>query len=270
MNIGAKILFIAYFAVHLTDVALSGKYQTIILDGPKALSDDIKDTKIVLRIEGKGALDLLPPSDTGGIVCADVLMLIDISCSISNKDKQRVRNISALVAHSLLTSVYPEDPTSFNLARIGVLTYSEKTRHVLYLNNSKSSEEIDKIIRNVEIRKSKQSLCRTSTHRALSDARTFFFKSKQNNKQIINLFTDGLTFLRRNRKALYREQRKLREMGVIINVIQVRHRKGKYEENEYINLPHTQNHLFESKDKNITSQLIDRLIEDASCANLKA
>ncbi|CAH1802049.1 unnamed protein product [Owenia fusiformis] len=258
----------------ILNVVLVGVAMVLICSPTDAMDtvemdEEVSDTSLIVKIIGHGAPVLPVGFTTSAIVCADVVMILDISCSISRPAKQRVRNIAAAVAQSLLTLINPEDPSSFSQARVGVLTYSEDTRHVLYLNHTKPSKQAVKIIKNVKIVKNKETLCRTATHRALRDVRNYFFNTRQqNNKQVIHLYTDGLTFLRRNRKALYREQKKLKDMGVIINVIAVPQRIGKFEEEEYTTLPHTQQHLYNSTEPNIANQLIDGLINDASCEDI--
>ncbi|CAH1802174.1 unnamed protein product [Owenia fusiformis] len=193
-------------------------------------------------------------------VCADIEMILDISCSLSQRIKERSREIVKKITRSLLEGFSHGN----NAVRIGLLTYGERYTHELFFNNTASIDETMDIIDKINLRRSEGDICRTYTHKALEQAVEVFKTSKHTTK-IIHLYTDGLTVLRRYREDLYKIKDKLREDGVIINVIQQPHRKGKYEEEEYIELPHSADHLFKGTDPDIANFLVDRILFDAPC-----
>ncbi|CAH1802175.1 unnamed protein product, partial [Owenia fusiformis] len=160
----------------------------------------------------------IKPEDTAikvVLVCADIEMILDISCSLSQRIKERSREIVKKITRSLLEGFSHGN----NAVRIGLLTYGERYTHELFFNNTASIDETMDIIDKINLRRSEGDICRTYTHKALEQAVEVFKTSKHTTK-IIHLYTDGLTVLRRYREDLYKIKDKLREDGVIINVIQ--------------------------------------------------
>ncbi|CAH1802045.1 unnamed protein product [Owenia fusiformis] len=205
-----------------------------------------KDTSIKVTIEGEGkkiygsgTFDPTQPP-----ICADVEMILDLSCSLSPAIKDLARNVSRDIGYQILS--YNQSTMK---ARVGILTYGQEVNRVKKLDSKLDVLKTMEKFKNIDVRKKQGELCRTHTHLALQNAQKSFTKFHRTGvKQIILLFTDGLTFLRRNRVPMYVTKGELKKSGVILNVISLPHKKGKFDGDEYKLLPHSTDHLFNEQE----------------------
>ncbi|CAH1802043.1 unnamed protein product [Owenia fusiformis] len=143
---------------------------------------------------------------------------------------------------------------------------NEIKRNLNTLDKSQNETTILDAFANMSLEKSPSDLCRTSTHIALEETRTILKHIKKTDRtQIILLFTDGLTFLRRYRNDLYATAKDLKDSGVIIHIIELPHRRGKYQNIEFATLAHSHKHRYKGTDcSNVANDVFERILSDAA------
>ncbi|CAH1802173.1 unnamed protein product, partial [Owenia fusiformis] len=159
------------------------------------------------------------------------------------------------------------DPTlKTKKVRVGILIYGETTKQLLALDNKKTTNEVVNLLSNMNLKK-EDKLCRTMTHLALKEVQTIMSSTKRNNTaQLILLITDGLTFFRRYRNKLYKTRNELKKDGVILNVVSMPHKKGKFEEEEFVKLPHDiERNYFNGSDPDVANAVMEQIANDAPC-----
>ncbi|CAH1802040.1 unnamed protein product [Owenia fusiformis] len=235
-------------------------------DQPHEVVVDTGDQKIQVVIQGINKVN--PPDDPGGLGCADVQIVLDLSCSISRKMKIKSRDIAKVISADFLSSF---DPSIGLKVRVGIIVYAETVRQILPLDNNMTNKEVVDILGQLNLTKHDEH-CRTMTHLALEEARTILSTNKRrNDAQIIYLFTDGLTFYRRHRKKLYQTKDKLTDEGVILNVVRIPHRKNEARhimaaKDEFDKLPHhLETNIFNGTDPDVANAIVDQFKKDAPC-----
>ncbi|CAH1802042.1 unnamed protein product [Owenia fusiformis] len=195
------------------------------------------------------------------LVCADIQVILDLSCSVGAKTKREAKSIAGNVTYELINL-----DTTRPRVKVGIMTYSENIKHILRLDKSQNETTILDAFANMSLEKSPSDLCRTSTHIALEETRTILKHIKKTDRtQIILLFTDGLTFLRRYRNDLYATAKDLKDSGVIIHIIELPHRRGKYQNIEFATLAHSHKHRYKGTDcSNVANDVFERILSDAA------
>ncbi|CAH1802653.1 unnamed protein product [Owenia fusiformis] len=171
--------------------------------------------------------------------------------------RTRIRDTAKMVAEAILA-----DPR--NDINIGLIAYSKDVHHIIYLNNTFSQNELVDAIENSPIT---GTACRTQTNEALDDANNFFFKTRDPNDpkaQILYLFTDGFTYKRVLIPDTVAKAKVLKDAGVILNVIQVPHKRGKTDTDEFQTLPSPDRHFKIDSDM-VAVDLYEKMSLDAPC-----
>ncbi|CAH1781732.1 unnamed protein product [Owenia fusiformis] len=191
-------------------------------------------------------------------ICADLMVVLDISCSLRGCTKERLKDAAADVARALLES-------SRDTTRIGVIAYSNEILEVIPLENNHSEKKILNIIDRLNTTSPK---CKTLTHAAFQDIRKQFASvaSPIGTKQVVHLYTDGLTFMPKYKQESLDEAKKLKQEGVKMNVIAVPNIHGKNGTTEFEQIPSSQKHLFNITFSDVTQKLYTRLLKDAACS----
>ncbi|CAH1791283.1 unnamed protein product [Owenia fusiformis] len=135
---------------------------------PRPMSDDIPNTKVEIC----------------GI---DLVFAVDMSCSISNDNKAKVKRFIITAASSI--------PVRSQYSRIGVLTFSEKVYHVAYMNDYTRQAQL---IERLKQMNTDPLTCGTRTDEGLRLAReTYFselFGSRKTRQKVLIVLSDGFTY----------------------------------------------------------------------------
>ncbi|CAH1802046.1 unnamed protein product [Owenia fusiformis] len=239
--------------------------------GTDEVGGNKEDTAIVIKAFGKNRPNVAPirqirddkfdADPAFPDICADIEVVLDYSCSLSRKTRDLARNASKAIGYHLLDY----DPSLLR-TRFGIITYGDLVTRVKNLDEDANAFELVARFDEIDVKRKQGPNCRTHTHLALQEVQNSFKKYERTDvQQIILLFTDGLTFKRRNRASMYIAADRLKTSGVIIYTIQLPHKQGKFQEQEYLRVPHSENHLFNGTDIEITNLIVSQMRIDAPC-----
>ncbi|CAH1791588.1 unnamed protein product [Owenia fusiformis] len=120
-------------------------------------------------------------------VCGiDLIWVVDISCSISNADKLKVKNFILAATKQL--------PVRPPFTQVGALAFSEKAYHILYMNSYNNKNKVLKALSIMPLTPDK---CATATYEALYETRVTYLSKSRGNRpdkpDIVVVLTDGKT-----------------------------------------------------------------------------
>ncbi|CAH1802052.1 unnamed protein product [Owenia fusiformis] len=208
-----------------------------------------------------GPPELPPSGSTDFSLCMDLMVVIDVSCSITMETRKQAREAAADLVRRVLK-------TPGGSVRVGLIVYSSTTSHTFHLNDL---ENIDEIINAIETVELEAHNCKTHTHLALKELKEISFTEKNGDRKGIQnvalLFTDGRTVSGKFRDDTVKAATALKEAGIELNIIGVANRKFKPDVGEFDMVPDTptSKHFFNLTDATLQDDIIRSLSDRYIC-----
>ncbi|CAH1796791.1 unnamed protein product, partial [Owenia fusiformis] len=142
----------------------------------------------------------------------DILWVFDTSCSISEANKNIVKEFIKEVADNFK---YGTDPDQ---TLMSVLTYDRGFEHQFFFKDALTDSKFKERAEEIDLQ---YVACKTHTWKALKQARRYFTPEnggRMRSTDVIILITDGVTLPRSKAKKTIREAKKLRQSGFEIFV----------------------------------------------------
>ncbi|CAH1802656.1 unnamed protein product [Owenia fusiformis] len=190
--------------------------------------------------------------------CVDLMLVFDVSCSITNDDKANAKQFASKLLENLLGLA-----DNINL---GIVTYSENRNLVSPLVTLEFTSDIDTLLDNVNMTNLG---CKTYTHEVLEALYTEYFTPENGDRVDISnvaaIFTDGRTIQRRFSSATKEAATAAKLAGIEIVVVTVPHRSGEEDLDEFTTLPSSSDLLYNSKKDDDAAIMADGLIARHPC-----
>ncbi|CAH1802654.1 unnamed protein product [Owenia fusiformis] len=196
--------------------------------------------------------------------CLDLMIVIDVSCSIKEEDRIKARDFAADVVKGILTTATVD-------TRVGLVRYSQTIELVFRLDDHGETDVIDNAIRTMN---TSDLGCKTNTHLVLKELYSKYFTDKfgdRSNEAYPNaaiLFTDGRTISQRFAPETKRQAKNAEVSDIEIHVVDVPHRQGLGDlADEFDELPTRPELLYDVKKQEDIDNIVDDLTSRYNCGD---
>ncbi|CAH1802655.1 unnamed protein product [Owenia fusiformis] len=203
----------------------SGNVDSVgISGGSGTLGGTLKGTSRITTSPKPEDKPIDPKMFDPSVACLDLMIVIDVSCSIKQEDRNNATEFAARVVSGLFK---PLNDTE-NI-RVGLVRYSQTLEQVFRLDDHGESDVIEHAVRTMN---TSDLGCKTHTHTVLKELYTTYFTKNlgdRSNEAYPNaaiLFTDGRTISQRFAPETKRQARNAEVSDIEIHVVDVPHRQG--------------------------------------------
>ncbi|CAH1776875.1 unnamed protein product [Owenia fusiformis] len=229
--------------------------------GDAGTSDDPEFSDELLQVLTDD--DLFDKSGSpGSPACFDLVLILDVSCSILLSTKEHARDFAANLV-SRLASIPGTD------IKVGLMLFCKGTQHVFYLDDGLEVEELVNAIRGADV----EGECKSHLHTALKHLHETYFtveKGDRDNSKYPNvamMFTDGRTAQFKYNNDTLAQAMAVKEAGIEINIMVTPHRRGLPDTGEFQALPSKPyaDHFFKIENEDEEDRVFETLTSHYSC-----